>query len=95
MGTQSDSEPEGDVAVKQLQGASDVAGRHTKIVLAEVSVKKPFVVPSADVDDSLDFGPEDCDEADNVLNTGDEVHVNGVPYFLAFVAHGRSLNMHG
>ena len=60
----------------------------------DVSAKKRFVVPSVDVDDSLDVGPEDCDEAGNVI-TRDEVHVNGVPDFLAFVAHGKRLNMHG
>ena len=37
-----------------------MAGAHTSIVLPEVSVNKRFVVPSADVDDSLDVRPEDC-----------------------------------
>ena len=59
-----------------------------------MSEKKRFVVPSADVDDSLDVGLEDCDEAGNVT-TQEEVHVNGVPDFLAFAAHGKPLNMHG
>ena len=71
-----------------------MAGAHTKIVLPEVSVKKRSVVPSAGVDESLDVGPGDGDEAGNVL-TRDEVRVNGVPDFLAFLAHGKPLNMHG
>ena len=69
-------------------------GAHTRIVLPDVSAKKRFVVPSVDVDDCLDVGPEDSDEAGNVI-TRDEVHVNRVPDFLAFVAHGKPLNMHG
>ena len=71
-----------------------MAGANTRTVPPEVSVKKRFVVPSADSDDSLDVGPEDCDEAGNV-NTRDEVHVNGVPDFLAFAAHCKPLNIHG
>ena len=52
------------------------------------------MVPSADLDDSLDVCPEDCDEGGNVI-TRDEGQVNGVPEFFAFVAHGKPLNMHG
>ena len=93
-GTRSDSGLEGDVAEDPTQEAPDVAGAQTRIALPEVSVTKRFVVPSADVEDSLDAGPEDCDEAGNVI-TCDEVHVEGVPHFPAFVAHGKALNVHG
>ena len=82
VGTPSDSELEGDVAADRSQESLDVAGAHTRIVLPEVSVKKRSVVPSAGVDDSLDVGPGDGDEAGNVL-TRDKVPVNGVPDFLA------------
>ena len=71
-----------------------MAGAHTRIVLPEVSVRKRFVLTSADVCDPLDVGAADCDEAGNVVRRN-EVHVNGVPDFLAFVAHGKPLNMHG
>ena len=74
--------------------ASGVAGAHARIVLPKASARKRFVAPSADVGDSLDVGPKDCDEAGNGL-TRDGVHVSGVPDFLAFVAHGKPLNMHG
>ena len=94
VGARPDPEPEGDVPENPSQEAPDVAGAHTTIVLPDMSAKKRFVVPSVDVDDSLDVGPEDCDEAGNVI-TRDEVHVNGLPNFLAFVAHGKPLNMHG
>ena len=94
VGDRPDLEPEGNVAENPSQGAPDVEGAHTRIVLPDVSAKKRFVVPSADVDDSLDVGPEDCDEAGNVI-TRDEVHVNGVRDFPAFVAHGKPLNMQG
>ena len=94
VGDRPDPELEGDMAENLSQEAPDVEGAHTRIVLPDVSAIKRFVVPSVDVDDSLDVGPEDCDEAGNVI-TRDEVHVNGVPDFLAFVAHGKPLNMHG
>ena len=70
-----------------------MAGAHTRIVLPEVALKKRSVVPSSGVDDSFDVSPGDGDEAGNVL-TRDEVRVNGVPDFLAFVAHGKLLDMH-
>ena len=94
VGDRPDPDLEGDVAENPSQEAPDVEEAHTRIVLLDVSKKKRFVVPSVDVDDSLDVGPEGCDEAGNVI-TWDEVHVNGVPDFLAFVAHGKPLNMHG
>ena len=94
MGTRSDSELQGDVAEDPSEGVPDVAGAHTRTVLPEVSVKKRFVVPSADVADSLDVDHEDCDEAHNVI-TRDEVQVNGVPDVLAFLAHGKPLYTHG
>ena len=93
VSTRSDSELEADVAEDPSQEAPGVAGRHACIALPEVSVKKRFMVPSADDDDSLDVGPENCDEAGNVI-TQDEVHLNGAPNFLAFVAHGKPLNVH-
>ena len=46
------------------------------------------------MDNSFDVGLEDCDEVGNVV-TQDELHVNGVPDFLAFEAHGKLLNIHG
>ena len=67
---------------------------HTRNVLPELSVKKRFVVPSADVADSLDVVPDDCGKAGNVMGQ-EEVQVNGVPHFVVFVAHGKPLNMHG
>ena len=94
VGDRPDPELEGDVAENPSQEAPDVEGAHTRIVLPDVSENKRFVVPSVHVDDSLDVGPEDCDEAGNVI-TRDEVHVNGVPDYLASVAHGKPLNMHG
>ena len=94
VGTRPDSELERHIAEDPTQRAPDVAGAHTRIVLPELLVKKRFVVLSADVDDSLDVGPEDFDEAGNVIRR-DEVQVNGVPDFLAFLEHGKSLNMHG
>ena len=93
VGTRSDYELEGDVAEDPSQEAPDVAGAHTRIILPEVSVKKRFVVPSMGGDNSLDVGREDCYEAGNVI-TVDEVRLNVLPDFLAFVAHGKPLNMH-
>ena len=67
VSTQTDSELEGGVAEDPSQEAPDVARAHTTIVLPDMSAKKRFVVPSADADDSLDVGPEFCDEASNVI----------------------------
>ena len=94
VGDRPDPVLEGNVAENPSQEAPEVEGAHTRNVLPDVSAKKRFVVPSLGVDDSLDVGPEDCDEAGNVI-ARDEVHVNGVPDLLAFVAHGKPLNMHG
>ena len=94
MGTWQDSVLEEDFAEDPSQEAPNAVGAHIRIVLPQVSLKKRFVVPSTDVDDSLDVGPDEFDEAGNDI-TRDEVHVNGVPDFLAFVAHGKPLNMHG
>ena len=94
VSTRSDSELEEDVAEDPSQEAPDVAGAHTRIVLPDILVKKRSVVSSADLADSLDVGTEDSDEKSNVI-ARDEVQMSGVPDFLAFVAHGRPLNMHG
>ena len=60
----------------------------------QVSVKKRFVVRSAGVDDSVGGCLDDCDEAGNVI-TRDGVCASRTPEFLAFVADGKPLNMHG
>ena len=83
VGSRLDPELEGEVAENPSQEAPDVEGAHTRTVLPDVSENKRFVVPSVDVDDSFDVGPEDCDEAGNVV-TRNEVPVNGVADFLAF-----------
>ena len=94
VGNRPDPELEGNVAENPSQEAPEVGGAHTRIVLPDVSAKKRFVVPSVGVDDSLDVGPEDSDEAGNVI-TRDKVHVNEVPDVLAFGARGKPLKMHG
>ena len=83
-----------DFAEDPSHKAPDVAGAHTRIILPEVSARKRFVVPSADVADFLDVGAEDCDGAGNVI-TQEEVHVNTVPDFPALVAHDKLPNLHG
>ena len=94
VGDRPDPEVEGDVAENPSQEAPDLEGAHTRIVLPDVSANKRFVVLSVDVGDSFDVGLEDCDVSGNVIK-GDEVHVNGVPDFLAVVADRKPLNMHG